>query len=243
MPKVLTTLSFDEALKQFDAALKKQLATTKKMPIEVVRTAFRGVMRRVFTFTPPMSNKAPSFMEGRKAGQIQIQKDMKKMFRPIPKKYRDWTSTKKGRQGLINFFGPDAIPGKLNAGIDYFVKLHKANRGLNKRIVGKPRVPIWESTYKNVFTELVKWQGWVPSGWMKGAQEAGVNPPAWVSGKAGPGSMVKTLTDAKAIFKVINDTKHEDYNRIQFNINYAIIQQANAMNRAFADYLKKMKLG
>jgi len=235
-------LSFDEALKQFEAALQKQLKTTKKTQEEVVRRAYKGVMRRVFTFTPPMSSKNQSFMLGRQAGQRNIKSDMYRMFRVIPNSRRDWLNSKKGRQAFLNFYGPDATPQKLNAGIQYFLKLHKSHRGTNKRIVGKPRVPIFQSTFNNVYTELLKWQGWVPSGWMKGAVDAGVSVPGWVSGKSGPGSLTKTINSTTVLFKVINDTKHDDANRIQFNINYALIQQANAMNREFEFYLKKMKL-
>jgi hypothetical protein len=235
-------MSFDRAMQKFETALARQLATTKKSHESIVRRAFKGVMRRVFTFTPPMSSKSPTFIAGRQAGQAAIKKDMARMFRVIPKEREIWLLGAKGRQALINFYGPDAVDSKLRAGTAYFLALHRSHQGSNKHIKGRPRVPIFSSTFNAVYKELLKWQGWVPSGWNKGAAEADVRLPGWINGKNAPGSMVKTITDAKTAFKVINDTKHEDANNIQYNINYAIVQQANAINREFEFYLKKLKL-
>lgn len=233
------TISVKDTADAFNAELRKQILTAKRTSREVVMTQFKGVMKRVFQFTPPMASGA-SFIEGRRAGQRTIAKDVAKLFKVIPSSRRYFLLTERGRKALMDIYGPNATPEKLNASLSAFLVLHKQSQGQNKRVAGRPQIPAFATTVKAVYKELLKRQGWVASGWMKGATEAGVKPPAWVSEKNGTGTLDKVSTAEELSFKVINETKHEDYNKIQNNINYAIIGQTNAMKRAFDYYLQQL---
>jgi hypothetical protein len=235
----LPPLSFKVATDAFKKAIDREFRFQRKSGEEIIKTQYRGVVRNVFKYTPPMSSKDPTFIAGRHAGQRAIQRDLKKMFRIIPDEVKKFFKTKKGLQFVLNVYGPNATPANLNAGVQFYLKLHKSNRGKNKRIVGKPKFPAFEATVNGVYKELLKYQGWVPSGWMAAARDARVAVPQWIAGKNAPGKVNKVTTMTEFKITMVNQIKHEDENRIQGNLMYAIKEQAENMNRSFAFNAKR----
>jgi hypothetical protein len=237
------------------------LAVTTKSAREVVETNFRGVMRWVYSVTPPMGGKNASVKMGVKVkadgtasntynvdfnrgfinGQIAISCDLGRAFREIPDEKKQWLQTAKGRHALVAIYGPTATPELLKQSPQEFYKWYTDRQNKNKRFRGRQWRRAFSSTVGAIAKMIYKRQGVTPAGWIKATDgiRAG-NPPAWIRRHAATisGSFTEKSSPTELIFEAINPSNHPDSPKIQGEMNTAYQMQANTMARALAAYLK-----
>jgi len=254
-------IDFTKGKAEFDRFLAMSLAVTKKSAREVVETNFRGVMRWVYSVTPPMGGRGAStqikvkvradgtatntysvdFDKGKRQGQRAIFGDVHHAFRPIPDDRKQWLATKKGQAALKNIYGPTAIPELLRQSPEALYLWYKSKQSKDKRIRGNVFRRAFARDIETVYQRALKQQGATAAGWVAGTMGAKAGSvPSWIRRHSGSnsGSYTEKSSPTELILEALNPSNHADSNRIQGQLNSAYQMQANTMARALAAYLR-----
>ena len=254
-------IDFTKGKAEFDKFLAMSLAVTTKSAREVVETNFRGVMRWVYSVTPPMGGKNASvkmgvkvkadgtatntysvdFAKGLMAGQRAIFKDVHRAFYPIPDERRQWLQTAKGQRALLNIYGPTATAELLRQPVPSLYAWYQSKLSRDKKFKGGGYRRAFARDIEAVYQRVLKTQGITPAGWVAGSQgiKAG-NPPAWIRRQAtvNSGRYTEKSSPTELILEALNPSNHPDSGRIQGALNTAYQMQANTMARSLAAYLR-----
>lgn len=214
------TIVFETA--EFESALQRWLAGTRKDRDAAALQQFRGVVRNLYRITPPMhmlwkdgvALSTGGFKEGQDRGRARINQDLRRAFQ-VPTSVR-------GKWLLKN--RPDS-----RANLSWFL----GQRNGRRRTTSSQRVPIAAGKLRDIQKYLFDTQGVTASGWNAIAGKLGVRGvPKWISEwgeKRGWGKF--TANDTAVFFHAINRTNHADSKRIQSSITIAFNRQANVMER------------
>ena len=221
-------------------AISAEILRSGKSSKEVIMREFKGAMKNVFAVTPPMGGKKASikvnkdgkmtgavdFKKGKEQGAKAIAKDLSKAFLRVP------DSARRGR----------TANNKLDVPFSGLFAWYKSIRNRNRRVMGKPKRPAWESNVKKIEKVLLAEQGITAAGWVAGAKAFGYTPAAWIVKQAFKNAGTVTIEDLAGAFKILveNPTNHSDCAEIQKTLSYAFKMQVNAIARRAADYSKKL---
>lgn len=241
------TWDFNAAQARFLSELQRVVASSRRGARREVTENFKGVMRFVFAVTPPMGGRGASVTTGRnirvnfaaakRQGMLAILKDSSKAFQPIPNRFKQTARRPGGWQEIQRRFGTRATQAAIDKTPEAVLAWYKSKRNRHRRIIGRPRLPTWDSNIGYVQRVIFAQQGLTASGWLTGANRLGVRGiPQWITrhgGKVG-GSVTIRDTETELKFLVTNATQHNDSARIQGKLATALTLQANAMARRMA---------
>jgi hypothetical protein len=249
------TWDFDAAQRRFTAELQRVVANSRRGARHEVTENFKGVMRFVFAVTPPMGGRGASVTTGRnirvnfaaakRQGMLAILKDSSKAFQPIPNRFKQTAQRPGGWQQIQRIFGTRATQEVLSKSPSQVLAWYKSKRNRHRRIIGRPRVPTWDSNISHVQKVIFAEQGLTASGWLVGANRFGVRGiPQWITrhGSKVGGSVEIRDTETELKFLVKNATEHNDSPRIQSKIATALTLQANAMARRIAAQINRQRI-
>jgi hypothetical protein len=249
------TWDFDAAQARFLSQLQQVIARSRRGARREVTENFKGVMRFVFAVTPPMGGRGASVTTGRNIrvnfaaakrwGMLAILKDSSKAFQPIPNRFKQIAMRPGGWQEIQRRFGTRATQAAIDKTPQAVLAWYKAKRNRHRRIMGRPRLPTWDSNIGYVQGVIFSEQGLTASGWLTGANRFGVRGiPQWITrhgGKVG-GSVTVRDSETELKFLVKNATEHNDSPRIQGKIATALTLQANAMARSMAAQINRERI-
>jgi hypothetical protein len=255
------TFDISKGRAEFDKFLAMSLSVTRKSAAECVESNFRGVVRWLYSVTPPMGGKKASvatlpkvrrdgtvtntysvdFSSGKNAGERTIKRDVGRILRAIPDEFKAAMRTKKGQALVLERFGKDATSENLNASPSEVRDYYLSRLDRNKKVRGRFRRPTWASTIKAIIAEQLKTQGITPAGWVEASESMRAGAiPSWIRRNASvnKGTLTKIQSTEALIFEAKNNSNHPDSARIQSSLNSAFQMQANTMARSLAVYLR-----
>jgi hypothetical protein len=227
--KGAVNLDFENAEMRFQSAFQRLLLNSKKSTQELWEQQVGGIVRNLFSVTPPMggteasykfiepgSNKKPrgiviKFAEGKAKGQSTIESDIQRAFERVNKPNSDALSQYLARRQKNKRFRRFGEPIKAT--------LTDIN-AVRKNIEGR--------------------QGTTASGWMSAVQKLSVSGiPNWITrhGTKVPSRCnVSTKPDGYSFFEAINGTNHSSSSAIERRIAIAISMQAGSIERWLKAY-------
>jgi hypothetical protein len=249
------TWDFSAAQARFTRELQQVIRNSRRGARHEVMENFKGMLRFCFAVTPPMGGKKTSttrsgrnirvdYAKGKRQGQKAIRKDLSRAFRMVPREWKrgnDWS--------LVYYFNqrfePSFVRSFMEQPREQVLAWYKSKRNNKRRITGRPKFPMWESTVKWVYQQLLKEQGLTASGWLPAATRfnvAGI--PRWISrhGAKVGGSVSINDTETAMQIIAINNTNHSDWMSIQQKLATAFTMQANAMARRTADFVNRQRI-
>jgi hypothetical protein len=258
------TMDFSRGREEFDKFLKMTYLDSKKSAEQVAETNFRGVMRWVYSVTPPMGGKNASvrigiktrkdgtatntynvdYAKGKMAGQRAIFADVHRAFRSIPNNERQLLKSPAGQAQLLRRYGPTATPALLSESPEAMWKWYQSKQSKDKHYKHKSFRRAFASSVDALYRLVLKSQGVTGAGWVAGSKGIGAgSPPVWITRQAtrNNGTFKKQQSDTELIFEALNPSNHPDSSKIQASLNVAFQMQANTMARALAAYLSSKK--
>jgi hypothetical protein len=177
-------LDFTAAQARFRQELEQVIRNSRRGARHEVMENFRGMLRFCFAVTPPMGGKNASttrsgrnirvdYARGKNQGQRAMRKDVSKAFRMVPRQWKrgnDWSLIYR----LNQRFQPSFIRSFMEQPRDQVLAWYKSQRNDRRRITGRLKFPMWESTVKWVYQQLLKEQGLTASGWLPAASRFNV---------------------------------------------------------------------
>jgi hypothetical protein len=248
-------LDFSAAQARFTRELQQVIRNSRRGARHEVMENFKGMLRFCFAVTPPMGGRNASttrsgtnirvdYAKGKNQGQKAMRKDLSRAFRIVPKQWKrgnDWS--------LVYYFNqrfqPSFIRSFMEQPRDQVLAWYKSRRNNRRRIAGSPKFPMWESTVKWVYKQLLKEQGLTASGWLPAASRFNVRGiPKWITrhGSKVGGSVI--INDTQTAMQIIaqNNTNHSDSTNIQQKLATAFTMQANAMARRTAAFVNSQRI-
>jgi hypothetical protein len=248
-------LDFSAAQARFTRELQQVIRNSRRGARHEVMENFKGMLRFCFAVTPPMGGRNASttrsgtnirvdYAKGKNQGQKAMRKDLSRAFRIVPKQWKrgnDWS--------LVYYFNqrfqPSFIRSFMEQPRDQVLAWYKSRRNNRRRIAGTPKFPMWESTVKWVYKQLLKEQGLTASGWLPAASRFNVRGiPKWITrhGSKVGGSFI--INDMQTAMQIIakNNTNHSDSTNIQQKLATAFTMQANAMARRTAAFVNSQRI-
>jgi hypothetical protein len=224
-------LDFEIAESRFQNAFNKLLSQSKKSTQELWEQQLGGIVRNLFSVTPPMGGKDAS---------VKL---------PAP--------GKKSRGIVINF-GEGKSRGVKSQTSDIsfaFEKSKKSDGDALSKYLGRrqknkrfrrfgEKIKATATEINAVRKNLEARQGTTASGWMKAVEKLSVSGiPKWITrhGRKIPSRCkVETIRDGYSFFEATNGTTHSSSNAITRRIAIAISMQANSMERWLKTYNEKL---
>jgi len=235
-------MNFAECNDRLQRALNMELTVTKKTAREITDRAWRGVIRNVFSITPPMGGTNASiqvdaagkktgrtdFPGGRRAGERTIKSDIRKAFRAI----NDVFNTPNAEGTVFRVFGVTLAQLKSQTSNE-LLAWYLSKRNKRKRIVGAPRRPAFQKQIDWVEKEVLKLQGKTAAGWVPAAQRWGATVPSWITRWAStvPGTATEFENSDGIVYRATNSTTHADSRKMQRRLEQAYGMQANNIER------------
>lgn len=106
-------------------------------------------------------------------------------------------------------------------------------------------MPMWQSTIKWIYKELLKEQGLTASGWIPAAERFNVKGiPKWITRHGSKVGGSVSINDTETAIQIVakNNSNHSDWMNVQQKIATAFTMQANAMARRTADFINRQRI-
>lgn len=239
---------------RFVRELQRTIQNSRRGARHEVMESFRGMLRFCFAVTPPMGganasvttgrNIRVNYAKGKEQGQRAIAKDLGRAFALVPNRLRrgnNWRAIAYWHQR----FDESVIRSFLEQSPTQVLAWYKGMRNSKRRISGRPRMPMWESTVNWIYKELLKEQGLTASGWLTAAERFNVGGiPKWITrhGSKVGGSI--SISDTETAIQIVakNASNHSDWMNVQQKIATAFALQANAMARRTANLIDRQRI-
>lgn len=239
---------------RFMRELQRTIQNSRRGARHEVMESFRGMLRFCFAVTPPMGGAQASvttgrnirvnYAKGKEQGQRAIAKDLGRAFSLVPNALRRGNNWR-----VITYryqrFDPSVVRAFLEQSPAQVLAWYKGMRNSKRRISGRPRMPMWESTVKWVYKELLKEQGLTASGWLTAAERFNVGGiPKWITRHGSKVGGSVSISDTETAIQIVakNASNHSDWMNVQQKIAVAFTMQANAMARRTADLIDRQRL-
>lgn len=189
---------------EFNAAVAKLMANSKRDAVAVLKEQARGILRNVITVTPP-GKWGRSSSEARKKGRANVQADVFKVVQPVTR-------------------NPQV------ADVAALIKRHRRNGRIRKEV--SPRITVPRDKLKEYLKKKQALVGFLASGWNHAAATLGVKPPAWVWNNEGPGSIAIEIGATSIRIVAINEVKYASgIGQLRSRLQWAVNQQQRAIER------------
>lgn len=228
--KGAVNLDFENAEARFQKAFNNFLSTSKKSTKELWTQQVSGIVRNLFSVTPPMGGKNASlklpapgqrsrgivinFAEGKARGQSTERADIANAFQRVNK----------------------SNPQALDQYLALRTKLKRIRRGV-------PKILATASEIAAVRKNIEARQGATASGWNAAVRKMSVSGiPKWITRHSIVPSKCSIQEDQNGSFsfEAINGTSHVDSSRIERRIGIAINMQANSIERWLKVYNERL---
>jgi hypothetical protein len=207
-----------DAEKEFTNVIANFIAAQRKDKKTLVVEQFKGVVRNMYAVTPPMDEavKYPkpgqrsrgivvNFGKGKKAGQINILKDLSNAFK----------QTKKGSDDASGY-------------LKFYLKMRNSRKRMRPMLHRLVKKSVVDYVKNNLFAR----QGWTPSGWGAAAARFGLRPPQWISRHTGLKGSISMVEEADFMyFEALNPTRHRASKDSEDRLKASIFRQVEAMER------------
>lgn len=207
----MATPDLNLKVEALNKAFAELMAVSKKSAKDEAMTTFKGVMKGIFSVTPPMrgdmAGGAPSFAKGKKAGQGTIENDLKKAFL-VP-----------GLGMRVGAPKVDPLSWYLPLRSPSTKRFREASLRRKGRFSGK--FVVSQSQFNQVKARLFQRVGSLAAGWVSLAQKLGVAPAKWVEAHPNTGSATLTTTETLFAFSGTNPADFPDKS-LQSRINYGL---------------------
>lgn len=242
-----------------DEALAKTLAVSKRDPEAVMRETMRGVMRHVIGITPPafISESASSWtvMQGgaaKRHGERLVKSDISSIYGKPRDAYdlikvRDsaqakafWRHHKQGKNEDASAIARKVI-GRGMYAFDGGTVHRRLKQGKAR---GRARSFLLFITDPKPLQEYIREiqarVGWLAAGWNDAAAALGLKPAQWIWRHPAPGAVVVDASAGGIRIVATNAVKYAGtMNDLERRVQYALDQQAGAMDRRFAEFMKQ----
>jgi hypothetical protein len=216
-------------------AFSELMAVSGKSAKDEAMTTFKGVMKGIFSVTPPMrgdiASGAPNFAKGKKAGQGTIEADLRKAF-------------------LVPGFGMKVGAPKVDP-LSWYLPLRspttKRFREQSLRRKGRfsGQFVVSQSQFNQIKARMFQRVGALAAGWVSLAKKLGVSPAKWVEAHPNTGSATLSTTDTFTGFKGINPADFPDkslQSRINYGLQHATVNLEARTKRIVEANAKKTKI-
>lgn len=209
-------------------AVDRYSVETRRSYVDASTRAFRGVVRRALSVTPPASRTSqavnasetsarPSLTTSDKErGQNAVIRDILAVFVGIGR-------SKNRKERALGLAQAKEIHGRL---------LKTKTPGRKMQLDRPTKYVVSE----DVMQGLIRWAksnvGWLASGWKRGLQILGLNPPAWVGNKDAAGSATLQQRGFEHVLTVTNADVHPKLlSELQRRVEFGQRAQIGAMER------------
>lgn len=239
---------------RFMRELQRTIQNSRRGARHEVMESFRGMLRFCFAVTPPMGGATASvttgrnirvnYAKGKEQGQRAIAKDLGRAFALVPNRLRrgnNWRTIAYRYQR----FDESVLRSFLEQSPAQVLAWYKGMRNSKRRISGRPKMPMWESTVKWIYKELLKEQGLTASGWLTAAERFNVGGiPKWITRHGSKVGGSVSINDTETAIQIVakNASNHSDWMNVQQKIATAFIMQANAMARRTANLIDRQRI-
>jgi hypothetical protein len=242
----------------FDSAFARMLATSKRDIQVVAEEQMRGVIRGVIGITPPAhivkaSETAWSVVQGGEAkshGMSLVSSDIRSIYGLPRDAYNDirakdadqaaafWRYHKRHETDAAS-----AIARKVLGKGLYQFDGGKAHQNLKRgRARGRAKSFIFyidsKAPLDAYVREIQARVGWLAAGWNEAAAKLGVKPQQWIWRHAAPGSARVEVNDNGIKITATNAVNYASVSDLERRVQYALDEQAAAMNRRVDDFMK-----
>ena len=246
---------FTAAQARFTRELEQVIRNSRRGARHEVMENFKGMLRFCFAVTPPMGGRNASttrsgrnirvdYARGKNQGQRAMRKDVSRAFRMTPRELKrgnDWSLV----YVFNRRFEPSFVRSFMEQPREQVLAWYKSRLNNKRRIAGKPKFPMWESTVKWVYRQLLKEQGLTASGWLPAATRFNVSGiPQWIKRHGSKVGGSVSISDTQTAMQIVatNSTNHSDSMSIQQKLATAFTLQANAMARRTADFVNRQRI-
>jgi len=198
--------------KDFDAALKRFRANSKRAAEVVLREQAKGTLGKIIDWTPPGGRNATG-QDAKKRGEAKVESDIRKLMEPVKAKEASGQSAADVHRAARSRGGKGPVRGSIT-----------------------PRIKIKASDFARLIREKKRMVGFLASGWKAAAAKFGATLPAWISRHAAPG-VGNIKSDAVSIeVTATNQVEGAPHLDMERRVQSALDSQAAAMVRRVENF-------
>lgn len=221
--------------REFNAQVRNLAAITARELKEELFVQARGIFKEIFRVTPPASGTGAA--AAKKAGQRSIDRNLNRLFRPVPIK---------GHRLITHLFGdpnPDVknpppyvvqtVEKHPNVDAIYLAAARQAKRGRQFKLPYR-RLPADVKKVNRLGRELKRRVGWLGAGFAPAAEKVGLKAPAYIRRHKGRAPGWVKISEGKRGIRIVfvNDVRYADQiDGLRRRVQWAINQQAKKIER------------